>query len=259
MIPLYKPVGKTPLEMIQALQASDARYAATRLGYAGRLDPMAHGLLLILEDDENLKRKEYERLQKEYVVEVVLGIATDTYDAMGMITRTHIPVATDILEQTLQKYIGVYPQPYPPYSSPRVNGKPLFYWAREGRIHEITIPVKEVEIFTLTLEEMRTISAKEIVSTATNNILPVQGEFRQKEIVEGWNQWLSQHADIELPCATIRVSCSSGTYMRSLAHSIGEDLQCGGMAFSITRTRIGQLTLENALRIQPPVITDLPE
>ena len=46
---------------------------------------MAEGVLLLLVGDENKKRKEYEKLSKEYESGIVLGITTDSFDALGII------------------------------------------------------------------------------------------------------------------------------------------------------------------------------
>src|SRR5579871_234239 len=82
---LYKPIGKTPLEVIREFQIQNPEYQNVKLGYAGRLDPMAEGVLLVLVGEENKKRKEYERLKKEYEFTVLFGIETDSYDALGTV------------------------------------------------------------------------------------------------------------------------------------------------------------------------------
>lgn len=250
MIALYKPAGKTPLEMIELLRKHAPEYTSARLGYAGRLDPMADGLLLILEGEENLKRKDFELLQKEYTVRVLFGIETDTYDIMGLITRSRIPENPIDLNSLALQYTGSFLQQYPPYSSPRVKGKPLFYWARENRLHEITIPEKMVQIFKIAVTEVQYIQAEEIVPDVIRRVSLVNGEFRQKEIIEKWNQWLLQNPKIVLPCATIHVACSSGTYMRSLAHAWGNDTGYGAIAYSITRTAIGDISSSAALHLE---------
>ena len=57
---LYKPQGVTPLELIDRFRQKHPEYKDEKLGYAGRLDPMAEGILLVLVGDENKKRKTYE-------------------------------------------------------------------------------------------------------------------------------------------------------------------------------------------------------
>jgi tRNA U55 pseudouridine synthase TruB len=55
-----------------------------------------------------------------------------------------------------------------------------------------------------------------------------------------------QVSEIEMPCVSIKVLCSKGTYMRTLCHDIGRDLGVGGCMESLIRVRSGQFTIEDA-------------
>ena len=55
---------------------------------------------------------------------------------------------------------------------------------------------------------------------------------------------------VDLPNFTIRVLCSKGTYIRSLAYDIGEKLGCGGYLAELTRTRIGAYSLGDSQTVQ---------
>ena len=55
--------------------------------------------------------------------------------------------------------------------------------------------------------------------------------------------------EMNLPCLTIRVRCSKGTYIRTLCHDIGQRLGCGGMMESLVRTKAGNYTLEDSLTL----------
>lgn len=54
---------------------------------------------------------------------------------------------------------------------------------------------------------------------------------------------------IELPRIVMKVSCSKGTYIRTLCHDIGEKLRCGGAMESLKRTRVGQFVIEDAITL----------
>lgn len=54
---------------------------------------------------------------------------------------------------------------------------------------------------------------------------------------------------IELPLIYLRVSCSKGTYIRSLCRDIGERLGCGGCMEHLTRTRVGEFIIDNAITL----------
>ncbi|MBI2429291.1 MAG: tRNA pseudouridine(55) synthase TruB [Ignavibacteriales bacterium] len=54
----------------------------------------------------------------------------------------------------------------------------------------------------------------------------------------------------DLPFVTFRVVCSKGTYIRSLAHDIGKNLGCGGYLKELTRTKIGDYTIQQAMKVE---------
>ena len=89
---LNKPLGITPLQAITAFKLNNREYKNMTIGFAGRLDPMAEGLLLLLIGDENKRRKVYEDMNKTYEFSMLLGAATDTYDLMGKITSTEFEI-----------------------------------------------------------------------------------------------------------------------------------------------------------------------
>ena len=59
-----------------------------------------------------------------------------------------------------------------------------------------------------------------------------------------------QVLDIRLPEVDLKVTCSSGTYVRTLCADIGEALGCGGHLSRLVRTRVGPFTLEQAVRLE---------
>jgi len=250
VITINKPIGETPLEAIEQARKQHGISQSTKMAYAGRLDPMASGLLLVLVGDECKARKAYEALDKEYEFEILLGIETDTYDVLGVIEdRGHKDAdlvkntSLELVSSQLKKFIGAFEQEYPPYSSVRVSGHPLYWWARKGRLEEVAIPAKKVSAYETELMSSTKISAPDIVSTALERIERVSGDFRQDEIIRGWKTFGERQARQEFPLHKARIVCSSGTYVRSICHHIGGQLGCGGLAYSIKRTRVGKYTL----------------
>ncbi len=235
MFSLYKRRGETPLQALDRLRIENPELKKAVLSYAGRLDPMAEGLLLVLVgEEENKRRAEYLELEKEYEVEVLFGVETDSYDVLGKVISFHdLTPALSSLER------GEFDQSYPPYSSQPVNGKPLWWWAREGKLSEITIPTKKVTIFDIKKISERNISAEALLKQVLSDISLVQGDFRQDEIGKSWESFIKSHTAEQFQVMTLKISCSSGTYMRSFAH------QLGGIALKIVRTKIGDFKLES--------------
>ena len=242
IILLSKNVAETPLACIGRFKKSHPEFVERILSYAGRLDPMAEGLLIVLVGEENKKRGVYQEMKKEYEVRVLFGIQTDSYDILGKIVGFGFDkTSREVLQKDLESLIGKKMQSYPPYSSKPVSGKPLYYWAREGKLGDIKIPTKEIEIFSAKLMSLDEMDAKELREYVIGSLQKVTGEFRQEEIIKGWEVFFEKHKDSVFQTATIKIECSSGAYMRSIANDLG------GLALSIKRTRVGDFQLNDAL------------
>jgi len=252
---LYKKRGETPLEAINRLKGDHLEYQDLKLSYLGRLDPMAEGLLIIAVGEANKKREEYLSLPKEYEFEVLFGFETDTYDLLGLVNqnagcvyrseRDPSRVGEGWVENernitsSLVNMIGKHTQTYPPYSSKTVNGKPLWEYSREGKLDEIEMPTRDVEIYSLELLETKMVKKEFLIAEIPSRVAEVRGDFRQAEITSQWQKVLKDSPRSEYQIAKFKISCSSGTYVRTLAHEMGQKLGCGALAFSIKRTKIG--------------------
>ena len=251
VIPIWKPVGWTPLESILEFKKNNPEYDVVKISYAGRLDPMAEGILLLLIGEENKKRKEYEKLNKKYESEIILGISTDSFDALGIIYNIKLSLpAKDDVDKCLRAFVGRQDQTYPPYSSKPVKGRPLFWWAKNNRLSEIKIPKKKIEITSIKLESIKKINATKLFKDAEKRIKKVKGDFRQAKILEIWEKFADKHKHQEFLKIRILVTCLSGVYIRRLASDIGEKLGTGGFALSITRTSVGNYTLNDTMDIR---------
>lgn len=248
VINLYKPVGETPLERIERLRSEDAQYANAKLSYAGRLDPMADGVLLALADTANKGRDAYLNLPKQYRFTVLCGVQSDSYDALGLVDRGGpVPARLEERLRTLARaHTGTIRQKFPPFSAKHVNGKPLFVWARAGELNEAMLPERHVSIHAFDVHSVMQLSARALQRFVHPRIDAVSGEFRQSRAHAAWERLLSE--DAVYPAAVCTVRCSSGTYVRSLAHEFGKQLGCGAIALTITRERVGAFDIENARR-----------
>lgn len=247
---VYKPVGYTPLETVSAYRSQFHIPEHVKLGYAGRLDPMASGVLPVLVGKENIRRSKYERLPKSYSFDVLFGIATDSFDPLGTLQHVNLQAVTQTqVARELQRIVGVWKQEYPPYSAVQVQGKPLYWWARRGRLSEITIPSKIIQIVSAELVSCTEMSADDFVQDVNSRIRLVRGDFRQDEILSQWSQFADAYADMPFPVFSIRVSCSSGVYVRGIAQLFGQRVGVGALALSITRTRVGVHHLSSCIRL----------
>lgn len=247
---LHKKVGETPLDVVQAYKAAHTEYKNVPMAYAGRLDPMASGLLLVLAGDECKRQEQYHGLDKEYILEVLLGAHSDTADVLGIVEASGNTVVSESkLSAAARSLVGNITLPYPHFSSRTVKGKPLHTWTLEGRLNEIEVPKKSSQVYKLTLEEVRPLTGKRVASTALANIdkLPpvtdprkaLGADFRRPLVKKSWEKFVEKNKSKKFTIARFRCAASSGTYMRSLAEEIAKQCDSTGLAFSIERTTIG--------------------
>ena len=269
IINLYKPVGLTPLQAIDKFRANNSVYKSVKMSYAGRLDPMAEGVLVILVGEENKKMKQYMRLDKEYRAEILIGIRSDSNDVLGLVDIDNIDnlmqdkddqskemgegkkdsesssestVDTRIkdLKKKIKSLKGSYEQKIPAYSSYRIKGKPMFYYARKGqKVEDI---MKKVLIKSVKVNSIYEVSSKRLLKYVLGKIGKVDGDFRQVEIKKKWNDLLKDCRDRFL-VADITINCSSGTYIRAIADDLG------GLLLSLKRIRVGRFEIRGSLKL----------
>jgi len=246
---LFKRIGETPLERLDRFRLENPEYKDAKLSYAGRLDPMAEGVLFVMVGEENKNRKKYLNLTKEYYFEVLFGFATDTYDILGLITeqKPYSDIDKTMLLRATAGYKGKQKQLYPAYSSKPVKGKALFEWAREAGLDDVDIPEKEIEIFNIQCEKITSIGKDDVWRDIERRIAKVKGDFRQRDIGKSWMEALLGSPMREYVIASFKVSCTSGTYVRSLANGIGQDLGTPSLAWSIVRQKVGDLIIRDSL------------
>ena len=218
---IYKEKGWTSFDVVAKVRGMLGR--KRKVGHAGTLDPLAEGVLLILTDEDTKKQSEFMKMKKEYEAKIAFGITTPTYDLEILPGISDKQMGLDevkiAVEKVLPKYIGEIDQKVPSYSAVKVEGKRLYKQARSGTVDEDKLPVKRVTIYNI-----------EILGW-------------EEEIIE------TKEGAKEFTVVTMKVECSSGTYIRSLAHDLGEDLGTGGVLVGLIRTRVGEFKISNVKKI----------
>lgn len=229
-----KNIGETPLECLERVRIENGIDANIPMTYAGRLDPLAEGQMIFLIGEECKNKEKYLGLDKEYEIEVLFGFATDSYDVLGILEEKSLSalelfdiqnVLKSLSGTNFSSYIGKFTQLYPRYSSKIISMKEI----------PDEMPTKEVEIYSIENLGIREIKGNELIKQILEKISLVKGDFRQKEITARWGSISKTIMDNDFPILKLRVKCSSGTYMRSLANQIGKDFGIPAIAFSIKR------------------------
>jgi tRNA pseudouridine(55) synthase len=242
---LYKSIGQTPNELINDYKTQHSH--AKKVSFAGRLDPMAHGTMALLVNEECKLHDIYISCDKTYEFEILFGFKTDTFDVLGKLLEFNNP--KDFYEKiekiNILHYTTQFNQEYPPYSSIVVNKKPLWEWSKLGLINTIKIPSKTVQIYEFdeikydnkidSYEELQKTIFTMINSLSEQN----KPKFRVEQILNLWTIFFKTHKLKTQPIIKkYRASVSSGTYIRSIANQIGNELGCGALALNIKRTVI---------------------
>lgn len=135
LILLDKPEG---VSSNHALQRVRRAYNARKAGHTGSLDPLATGLLPICLGEATKLSAYFLASDKHYRVTATLGQATTTGDAEGQVCERSDVSTPDraSLKTYLETFLGARQQIPPMYSALKVNGKPLYQYAREGQTVE---------------------------------------------------------------------------------------------------------------------------
>jgi tRNA pseudouridine(55) synthase len=235
---ILKKMGETPLGALERFRVEKKIDSKIPMTYAGRLDPLVEGLMIVLVGDECKNKDEYTKLDKTYEFEILSGVSTDTYDLLGLVTntKTNVKIKVEAIDNYLSKNEGLVVQKYPPYSSKTFEGKQLHQHAKEGFNPIIE---HEVNLFDYKFLGERFINGEELLHTVLDRIDLVNGDFRQYDIKTKWREVLRKREKEEFQITRWSVDVSSGFYIRQLVNDIGNFLNVPTTTFYIKRTKIG--------------------
>jgi tRNA pseudouridine55 synthase len=211
---INKPDGWTSHDVVAKLR----RILRTkRIGHTGTLDPFATGVLVVCVGRATRLVQFLIGMDKEYIATVRLGFATDTQDYTGKpVTpfQSSEGMSLQDVRLTLNEFIGNQSQLPPMFSAKKVGGVVLHKAARAGR---------EVEREPVQIH----IEAIDLINDESFRVNP-----------DGTKDF------------QIRVSCSSGTYIRTLAHDVGVRLGVAAHLAALHRTRVGHFGLTEAVTLE---------
>jgi tRNA pseudouridine55 synthase len=225
-----KPTGWTSHDVVAK---SRGLLGTRKVGHAGTLDPDATGVLLLGVGRATKLLRFLSPLGKRYVGEVRLGVDTSTLDASGEVTAVHdmAEVTIDDVVRAAAGFVGDIEQIPPMVSAVKIDGKRLHELAREGK--EVERAPRPVTIHAL---EVAPVSAE---VAALERIGGAEGEAFAAAAAGGVG--ISFQLD---------VTCSSGTYIRTLAQDLGAALGGGGHLVRLRRVSVGPYTLDDAVPLE---------
>src|SRR5687768_10906816 len=193
-----------------------------RIGHTGTLDPFATGVLVILLGRATRIAQFLSGVDKEYEAIIRLGFATDTGDRTGNPisgpedSKKRLEWSEHEIEKALKSLRGYIDQIPPMYSAKKVEGKKLYELARRGENVERQ---------------------------------PIRVCIHQFEAIRPDGQLIKDNLDGTFDFHA-RVSCSSGTYVRTLAEDFGKRLYVGAHLAELRRTRVGDLGIDQAITLE---------
>ncbi|MBT2577647.1 tRNA pseudouridine(55) synthase TruB [Bacillus sp. ISL-8] len=209
---LHKPKGMTSHDCVFKLRKI---LREKRIGHTGTLDPDVTGVLPICVGRATKIAQFLTSETKTYEGEVTLGFSTTTEDASGEVVEkqdVNRVITRKEVEEVLEELTGTIEQMPPMFSAVKVNGKKLYEYARAGQ--EVERPVRTITIHEFVLLD-------------------------EREVFEGENISFR-----------FRVTCSKGTYVRTLAVMIGEKLGFPSHMSHLVRTASGEFLLEDCISFE---------
>jgi tRNA pseudouridine55 synthase len=145
---LDKPGGMTSHDVVARVRRATGEPS---VGHLGTLDPMATGVLPLLLGKYTRLAQFYGSSAKAYTGTIRFGFATDTYDAEGQAVGEARSVALDpeAVRGIAERFLGETEQMPPPYSAKKIEGKPAYKLAREGKTPELKPVRVTVDSFTI--------------------------------------------------------------------------------------------------------------
>lgn len=236
---VYKKIGYTPLQVVNDIKPFLLKEESASCTYVGRLDPMAEGWMHVLWSGDMEEKKVLSGLSKTYEVEVLFGFQTDTGDVLGLVNKNNKSfIEKEKIGEVIKSFIGSFAYPYPTYSSPNIK-KTL----KGETVNQDNIKIQQGHIYSADVLLINDVSHDELKDAVYKKLSQchMNGDFRLDLVKDSWkNIFDKTDKDNLYNIVTIRVSCSSGTYMRTLASEFGKKLDTHGLAFSIKRIGIGK-------------------
>jgi len=243
IIPIWQPQGYSTNQIAKRL----GELHNVKATHTGTLDPMAEGVVVVLLDEDRLRRQELSSSIKGYQFDIVFGIKTDSFDGMGIIKENGLnalpKIQKDMLVSICNTFIGEYTQIVPVFSAQLYKGKKLFEWGHQQV--DIPLPKKSGNIYKLDLLNLQKVPLIKVIDDVLEKLKNITGEFRQEEIIKQWEDYkLSMDSSTSIKdkvvfVASFYVETSRGLYVRALSQDICNKIGTIGFVSSLIRLKNG--------------------
>ena len=223
-----KPSGPTSHDVVARLRRV---LREKRIGHTGTLDPLATGVMLLVVGRATRLAKFLNASDKAYEAVIRFGFATDTADSQGRPlgpASGQPPPSREAIDAALAAFRGTFLQQPPAFSAKKIDGQRSYTLARKARADLAPRAGHGAASHHAPLDPSDPPALPAPCPVTTTRL----------EIV-----------NIEADSVTVRVDCSAGFYVRSLAHDLGERLGVGAHLTALRRTRTGDFTIDRAIAL----------
>jgi tRNA pseudouridine55 synthase len=267
LLVIDKPVGPTSHDVVRRVRRA---IGERRVGHTGTLDPGASGVLPLVLGRATRLARFLSASDKAYEAIIRLGVETDTYDSAGEPVghpyAGRMPAREEI-DRALDPFRGTFAQQPPAYSAKKVAGVRSYKLARRERLRPCELEAGQSRPFDKLRVVLSRVEGRERASalvragggppslgfgaSAVARTLGERAEAEapaplEKKFVTATVEVLNYSGDV----LALRVDCSAGFYVRSLAHDLGERLGTGAHLVALRRTRSGELTLADTIPLE---------
>ena len=246
IILIDKPAGISSFGVVAKVRANlRAKFGhKVKVGHTGTLDPFATGLLILLTGKMTKKSSDFLKLNKTYEATLKLGYISDTGDTEGQIREF-----TKAPEDTLSRSITNDPQEIKRIQTSLVEDRSEVTTEKEGA-RPVTTGASDPCPKLTDVEFVLSHFIGTIRQTPPKfSAIKINGQRAYKLARKGTDFEIPSREieiysidilDYDYPELKIKVHCSSGTYIRTLAEDIGKALGTGAYLTALRRTQVGQ-------------------
>lgn len=241
-----------------------------KIGHAGTLDPLATGLLILcIGKAATTLADTLQSKPKEYIAEFTLGASTPSFDREHPIDELfeYKHITLEAIKSVVASMAGEQEQMPPLFSAKSVEGKRAYNLARQGVTEAATEFATKLKPQIITIyksellgwqnisgsqNQMRRLSDKEAFIDDTSSQKSPHEPFTEKKWGasaehESESELLSPNQIEKLPRVTLRIACSKGTYIRSIARDFGAALKSGAYMSQLRRSECGGIKIEDVV------------
>ncbi len=257
IIPIDKPYRWTSADVVRKIKYSACRHFSKKnlkVGHAGTLDPLATGVLLVCIGKATRLAESLQKEDKEYVAGISFGATTPSYDLEKPVDKLYPTdkVSEEALRELLPGFIGEQEQVAPLFSAKSIDGVRAYELARRQYREKGLAKTEVMEDFDHSAAQALHIQKINIYDLELLRFDPAYSGTNSPADPDSRIN-VADTSGLNLPLATIRISCSKGTYIRALARDLGEALGSGAHLNSLQRTKTGGLEVETAITVSDAV------